>query len=315
MVGFLWPAALWGLVGVAALAGGLWWIARRRLERGFLHTGVAELRASVSLARGPLLLYFGALTAVVIASARPLLPLWLPVREFTVVLSVDTSGSMRSRDVHPNRLEAAKKAAKDFLQALPRHVAVGLVGFAGTAQLLQPPTVNRERVLESLESLGFAPRTAIGEGLLEAVAALPGRVRPRPDGTVPYQPSLPRAAVILLSDGRNNTGIDPLEAAQVAVRQNVTVYTVGVGRPAQTDAVWTIGGPLDEHTLKQVARITGGEYFHASSAQALASVYRRLAHQVSWETRQEEVSGLAALLAAALLVAGVYGVARAHRVL
>lgn len=299
---------------MGALAAGALWASRRRVARGLAHTGVADISIQGYASRGPAYLYFGALTMVVVAAARPVLPLRLPAREAVVVLSVDTSGSMRSQDMQPNRLEAAKQAAKEFLRAVPRDVRVGLVAFAGTAQLLHPPVLDREAVVRSLESLSFGPRTAIGDGLLEALTALPGRLRPRPGEPAPLRPWLPRAAVILLSDGRSNTGLNPLEAAEAAARQNVTVYTVGVGRPVQTDMFWTIGGPLDETTLKEMARITGGEYFHASSAQALTGVYRGLARRVGWETRRVEVSGVIALLAAMALVAAAYGGARVHRV-
>jgi Ca-activated chloride channel family protein len=120
--------------------------------------------------------------------------------------------------------------------------------------------------------------------------------------------------VVLLSDGRSNTGADPLEAAEVARRQNVVVYTVGIGDPAPRDGLWTIGGPLDEQTLKEIARVTGGQYFHAASSAALSRVYRELAYRVGWQTRREEVSGLLALVAAGTLVAAWYAGARAYRI-
>lgn len=309
---FLWPAALWGLALVAGLAGGSVWVARRRAGGAWSYPRVEQLAGLGGARRLAPTLYWAALTAVAVAVARPVVPLTLPVRGAAVVLSIDVSGSMRSQDMHPNRLEAAKEAARAFLRGLSPATAVGLVAFAGTAERIHPPTRDRARVLRSLEDLGFRPRTAIGEGLLEAVAALPGRVRqPGPDFRP--DPSLPRGTVVLLSDGRSNTGIDPLEAAQLARRQNVVVYTVGVGDPAPRDFSWTIGGPLDEQTLKEVARITGGEYFHASTSTALARVYRQLAHRLSWEVRREEVSGLVALMSAAFLAAAWYAAARTYR--
>ncbi len=306
---FLWPGVLWGLAGLAALAAGAAWWGRGRSPRGWVHPlagFAAGVRPKHALAP---LLYFGALAAVLVAAARPTVPLRLPVRGAAVVLSIDVSGSMRSQDMSPNRLEAAKEAARAFVRGLPEDAEVGLVAFAGTAELVQPLTRDHRRVLQMLEQLSFRPRTAIGEGLLEAVAALPGRSRtPAPQGP------LPRGTVVLLSDGRSNTGIDPLEAAELARRQNVVVYTVGIGDPVPRDNLWTLGGPLDEHTLREVARLTGGEYFHAASGGALAQVYRHLAYRVSWQTRREEVSGLVALLAAACLVGGWYAGVRAHPV-
>lgn len=223
------------------------------------------------------------------------------------MLSLDVSGSMRSRDILPSRLEAAKEAAKSFVRTLPPQIPVGLVAFGGYALLLVRPTTDREELLDAIDRLEFLPRTAIGEGLLEAVAALPGRGRPSPSGSLPRRPlgGWPPGVVVLLSDGRSNTGIDPLEAAGIARAQEVTVYTVGVGQPSTGYDLWTIGGPLDEETLREIARITGGTYHHAASARALREVYRKLARAAGWERRPTEVTGFAALVSAGLLVAAV----------
>src|SRR3972149_6341053 len=196
---------------------------------------------------------------------------------------------MRSQDILPTRLDAAKAAAKDFVAAPPNRVRLGLVMFGGYPLLLGPPGTDRPLILEAIDGLGFVRRTAIGEGLLEAVVALPERFRPGLDGPLPA-PSGPRppGIVILLSDGRSNTGIDPLEAAEIARRQEVTVYTIGVGQPFTPDNVYTLGGSLDEYTLKEIARLTGGTYHHASSAEALRGVYQKLARTVGWERRPPE---------------------------
>ncbi|MCS7235278.1 MAG: VWA domain-containing protein [Armatimonadota bacterium] len=311
---FLWPEALWGLVALPGLAGVAVWFARRRAVTGWHHPQAAWLATASPRRRLAPTLYFGALAAVAVGLARPTLPLHLPVREAAVALSIDVSGSMRSQDMRPNRLEAAKEAARAFVRRLPADAAVALVAFAGTAELLQPLTRDHGRVLRALDDLTFRPRTAIGEGLLEAVAALPGRVRVQAGLAQALPAPRTRAVVVLLSDGRSNTGADPLEAAEVARRQNVVVYTVGIGDPAPRDGLWTIGGPLDEQTLKEIARRTGGQYFHAASGAALSRVYRELAYRVGWETRREEVSGVLALVAAGALVAAWYAGSRAYRI-
>jgi Ca-activated chloride channel family protein len=218
---------------------------------------------------------------------------------------------MRSTDVLPNRLAAAQEAARAFVRTVPASVRVGLVAFGGYASLLVPPTTARQPLFDAIDGLRFIRRTAIGEGLLEAVAALPGRVRPDPDGTLAApQGPLPPGVVILLSDGRSNTGIDAVEAAAIARRQQVTVYTVGVGQPQTPDGAWTIGGPLDETELQAVAREAGGKYFRATSAEGLRETYERLARAVGWERRPQEVTGVVGLLgglalAAALAVSGL----------
>jgi len=308
MARFIWPGFLWGLVGLPALV--LLYLRLLRREARFpvaYSTGAllaaAQRRAGWRRHLGAGLLLLG-VGAVVIALARPLLPVPVPADRSAIVLAIDISGSMRSEDIAPNRLAAAEAAAKAFIDAVPGRIRIGLVVFAGFASLLSPPTTDHRRLHALIDGLGTARRTAIGEGLLEAVAALPGRARPTADGALP-PPAGPRppGIVVLLSDGRSNAGIDPLSAAEIARRQEVKVYTVGVGDRANRAFGWTIGGPLDEETLQAVAAITGGAYRHASSADALHSVYRNLAREIGWERRPTEVSAIAAAGAALLLVA------------
>lgn len=166
-------------------------------------------------------------------------------------------------------------------------------------------------MLEAIDRLSVRHRTAIGDGLAEAVAALPGRVRPRPDGSLPRMPpgAVPPGVVVLLSDGQNNAGMDPLAAAEAARRERVTVYTVGVGQPPGGDGSSTrgfvIGGPVDEETLQAVAQRTGGAYYRASSAGRLRDIDRTLARSAGWEPRPTEVTALAAGLGAAALLAAL----------
>lgn len=147
----------------------------------------------------------------------------------------------------------------------------------------------------------------ISGSMRSTVAALPGRGRPDSDGTLVARPSgpLPPGLVILLSDGRSNTGIDAVQAAAIARQQEVAVYTVGVGQPQAPDNAWTIGGPLDEAELQAVAREAGGKYFRATSAEGLRETYERLARTVGWERRPQEVTGVVGLLGGLALVAAL----------
>jgi Ca-activated chloride channel family protein len=162
-------------------------------------------------------------------------------------------------------------------------------------------------IKERFEGFSFIRRTAIGEGLLEAVAALPGRVRPNPDGSLPLVPPgiRPPGVVILLSDGRSNAGIDAVKAAQIAREQDVIVHTIGVGQRDPQPGAYVIGGTMDESELQAVAQAGGGTYHHASSASALKHVYRTLARAVGWERRPDEVSGVFALVGAVALTASL----------
>jgi len=310
-VTFIWPGLLWGLLLVPAVLALYVRLLRRALPASLPHPVTPLVAIAASHGKRftrylPAALLLLALTSAVVAVARPVVPLPVPADRSAIILAIDSSGSMRSQDILPTRLDAAKAAAKDFVAALPNRVRLGLVMFGGYALLLVPPGTDRPRILEAVDGLGFVRRTAIGEGLLEAVVALPERSRPGLDGTLPA-PSGPRppGIVILLSDGRSNTGIDPLEAAEIARRQEVTVYTIGVGQPFTPDNVYTLGGSLDEYTLKEIARLTGGTYHHASSAEALRGVYQKLARTVGWERRPQEAGALAAALAAVVLLAAL----------
>lgn len=307
---FLWPAFLWGDLLLPLLIVLYLRALRRPPPHPVTYSTAATLQTA--LARSgrsrrhlPALFLMVGLLAVVTSLAKPVMPLPVPADRAAIMLALDTSGSMRSQDVFPTRFEAAKAAATAFVSALPGRVRVGVVAFAGFAALLTPPVTDHQRVIELISGLGMARRTAIGDGLIEAVAALPDRTRPAPDGTLalPDGP-LPPGIVVLLSDGRSNAGMEPLQAAEIARRQQVMVYTVGLGQRVTPENAWTIGGPLDEDTLQAIASITGGTYYHASSAEGLYQVYRRLARYLGWERRPTEVSavlaggGALALLAA-----------------
>jgi len=307
---FVWPAFLWVLLSIPLLAV----LYVRVLKRTSRHAVILSTTATLIAAKGggkmrhlPPALLALSLIVLIVATARPVLPLPVPADRSAIMLAMDVSGSMRSTDIAPSRLEAAKSSAKAFLRSLPTSVRVGLVAFAGYAALLAPPGTDHARIEALIDGVGTARRTAIGDGLLEAVAALPGRVRPDPNGTVPAPPTLPLppGMVVLLSDGRSNAGIDPLMAAAIAAQQQVTVYTVGVGQRVTPDNTWTIGGTLDEETLQTIASMTGGTYYHASSAQGLRDVYRKLARSLGWERRPTEVSAAFAGIAALLLTAAL----------
>ncbi len=312
---FLWPKVLWGMAGLPLLGWAYARLLRGKSRRAVLHPQVevlAEASRSARLWRAhlPAALFGLALAAVVLALARPVAPLPVPAANVNVVLSVDVSRSMLAEDVKPNRLEATKAAAVEFVRALPGNARVGLVSFSSYATLLVPPTTDHHRVIQAIDSLQAEFATAIGDGLLEAVWALPGRTRPASPTAPPPAPpgKLPPGIVVLMSDGQSNRGVSPQDAARVARDQQVKVYTVGVGTPEGT--FLNIGGRpiwvrLDEETLREVAAITDGTYFRASSAYELRRVYRHLGRSIGWERRPTEVSSVAAAAAAVLLVSSL----------
>lgn len=312
---FQWPVMLSLLILIPAIGGLYLWVLRRRPRQVVRHTQVALLAQAVT--RGgrwrrhlPAALLGLALIAVILSLARPVAPLPVPANRTTVMLSIDVSRSMLADDMAPSRLEAAKTSAQEFVHVLPAGVKVGLVTFSSFATLVLPPTGDRQRVREAIDLLNVEAATAIGDGLLEAVWALPGRIRPtEPLGRAqpPREPVLP-GIVVLLSDGQSNRGAIPQEAAQVARGQLVKVYTVGIGTPEGT--FLSLGGRsiwvrLDEDTLREIAEITGGSYYRVTRAAELRDVYRRLGRTVGWDSKPTEVSAIPAGFAALLMVAAI----------
>lgn len=321
---FLWPAVLVLYLLVPALVAGYLWMLRRPARERVTYPTL-DLVARAAEAGGrwrrhvPPAFYLATLCMVIFTAARPMAAVPTPDNRTVVMMSIDVSRSMMSTDVPPNRLEAAKAAAVKFVQALPRDTKVGLVSFSSYATLVRAPTDNHDQIIEAIQSLSPEFGTAIGDGLLEAVYALPDRPRltnllnPYASPTLPSTPPpntgrLIPATVVLLSDGQSNRGIPPLEAAPIAKELKVKVYTIGLGRPEGT--FLELSGRnwyavLDEETLKQIASMTGGTYQRVTTNRDLNRVYTQLGHIIGWELRPTEVSGLASLGVAALFVGTV----------
>jgi Ca-activated chloride channel homolog len=325
-VEFTWPVMLWGLLLLPAFVG--WYVLGARRVRHATARRFAESPLFVQIAiRLPALrrhvsmgLYFTALALLLIAVARPVMAVPLPVNKATVLLVIDTSGSMAAPDILPSRLDAAKAAARAFVDALPRGPKIGLVSFSTYATLMVPPTPDHDAVKQVLATLKPQEATAIGDGIAVALKALPGRVvqtqEPSPSPFAPSLPAspppppaappsaetpaqpqdLPPAAIILLSDGGQNAGTeDPLRMALLARQQKVKIYTIGLGAPG--GGVFNYQGqmvfvPFDPTLLQQLAALTDGKFFFSPSSKDLTQVYRDLGHVIGWETRKMEVSAL-----------------------
>jgi len=246
---------------------------------------------------------------------------------------MDVSGSMRAKDVEPNRLVAAQQAAKAFVAELPRGVRVGVVSFAGTAAVVQAPTQNREDILAAIDRFQLQRGTAIGSGIIISLATIfpdagidvgdsiygraprpsspldPGRTPEKKEFTPVPPGSYTSAAIILLTDGQRTTGPDSLEAARMAADRGVRVFTVGVGTP--NGAVigfegWSFHARLDEDTLKAIADLTRGEYFYAGTAVNLKKVYQSLNARLVFEKTHTEITALFSAAAAVLVLLSAF---------
>ena len=332
---FLWPEFLWLLLLLPLLVLLYVWLLRRKKKIALRYASLSIVREAMGKGQSfrqhiPPLLFLMALAAMLVASARPFAVVSLPSQRETIILAMDVSGSMRATDVLPNRLVASQNAAKAFLADLPRGVRVGIVAFAGTAAVVQQPTLSREDLVTAIDKFQLQRGTAIGNGIMMSLSELfpdagidlasmqYGRERTR--GTsidqaskddkagkrdfVPVAPgSYSSAAIILLTDGQRTTGVDSLDAAKAAADRGVRVYTVGVGTvDGETIGFegWSMRVKLDEETLKGIARATQAEYFYAGTAADLKKVYETLSSRLAVEKKETEIAGLVALLAAAL---------------
>ncbi|WP_309571762.1 VWA domain-containing protein [Deinococcus sp.] len=302
---FIWPWAL----ALLALLPLLIWIYRRGLPRPARAAAIHPDLALLARAQGrphpvrrhlPAALYLGAVGLALLAVSRPQAAVPLPDNRTAIMLVLDVSRSMRAQDIEPSRFVAAQQAARNFVKSLPPGTRVGLASFAGSSLLNSPPTSRHEEVLAAIDGLTLGSSTAIGDGLLEALKALPAG-----STEVPRTDQRPAAAIVLLSDGRNNSGVDPLQAASRVKTYGIRVYTVGLGTSGESlrsDRWNPPGRSLDAATLKQIATTTGGRYYGASSATELNSVYREMGRSLAWSVEWREVSGIVGALAGLLLL-------------
>ncbi len=337
---FVWPQLLWLMLIVPVMVLVYLWLLRRKAAHSVAYSQLGLLKVAMGAQSRykrhiPPALMLLALAAMIFAASRPLAIVTLPMQQETIMLAMDVSGSMRATDVQPNRLVAAQNAAKAFLADLPRNVKVGIVTFAGTAALVQAPTVNREDLVAAIDRFQMQRGTAIGNGIVVSLATLfpdagidlaqmqYGRPASRPLGgaggaggadkpkeakdTAPVAAgSYGSAAIILLTDGQRTTGVDPAEAAKLAADKGVRVYTVGIGtKDGETIGFegWSMRVRLDEESLKAISLRTQAEYFYAGSADDLKKVYTKLSSRLMVEKKETEIAGLLALLGAALVLA------------
>ena len=314
---FLWPMMLWTCTLVAALA--------------IVYSLKTRKRPPIVLGLGLLLLC--------ISLARPQTVLMTPVRDATVILVMDTSGSMRAKDLQPSRIEVAQKAAQQFIEDKPRRLRVGLVTVAGTAALAQAPTEDRDVLLKAIDYLPLQYGSALGTGILVSLEALlPGAgidaqkiinesaeaggtknktnsgqsldgKKTVPNTASPSTGQGRQMAIVLMSDGQSNMGPELKQMADLAATHQVKIYTVGIGT-TEGDVVQMQGRSmrvkLEDEALKKVSAITQGEYFKADSAQALKSIYNKLGHRLRFEKRaMSELTAHVSILGLLLVLASV----------
>ncbi len=284
-------------------------------------TGTAQ-RKGLGLRRHiPPALFLIGLTILLVGLARPQTVISLPRVEGTVILAFDVSGSMAADDLKPTRMEAAKAAARDFVQRQPRTVQIGVVAFSDSGLAVQTPTNDQEAILASINRLTPARGTSLGQGILASLNTIAASTEqaPRLYSNLTPTPMLtptpvPKgtdssSVIVLLTDGENNENPDPLAAARAAADRGVRIYTVGIGSAAGTTLHvngFTVHTQLDEATLQQISQLTEGAYYGAENQQDLQRIYENLDLQLVIKPEKTEVTALfAGVGVLALLIGGI----------
>ncbi|HEV7710721.1 MAG TPA: VWA domain-containing protein [Asanoa sp.] len=340
---FTWPWALAALLAFPALLGYRWWSRRRRRRETVRLPSIALVRAAVPAGshwrrRIPIALFATGLVVLATGAARPQASVPVPANSTTIMLAIDSSGSMCSTDVAPNRLTAAQQSAREFVNDQPDGARIGLVTFSSTAGLLVEPTTDKKALIAAIDTLRTARGTAIGLAILTSVDAIAevnpdvpptGVDLPAGSGTGDYEPD----TIVVLTDGRNTQGVDPTTAAAEAAARRLRVYTIGFGTTQPSSMVCSrdqvsgdaaifgdgsrfnggaFGGGgrryqnIDEPTLREVAELTGGEYYQAGDAAELTQVLRDLPSNIVLQKQDMEITVWFALAGALLILAAVF---------
>lgn len=315
---FLWPYMLLTLFLLPIMV----WLYLRQLQRraqaavelGTL--GVVQNRSGRHVGRQrhiPPLFFLLGLAVLMIALARPQMVVSLPRIEGTVILAFDVSNSMRAEDMEPTRMEAAKAAARAFVENQPSTILMGVVAFSTGGLVVQQPTNDQTAVLDAIERLSTQGGTSLGQGIFTSLNAIAGESiiveeAVFEEGVPPLQiGSYPSAVIVLLSDGENTGPPEPLDVAQAAAEASVRIFPVGIGSPE--GIVLEVEGfnivtRLDEGALQEIASVTNGTYYYAADAEALQEVYENIDLQLTVKGEETEVTALFAGVSLLFMLVG-----------
>jgi Ca-activated chloride channel homolog len=307
---FLNPERLWLALGMLAVAAA-YVVLQRRRRRFAARYATPEMLTKLAPQRPgwrrhlAAIAFLAVLGLLITAFARPGANAKVPRERATIIIAMDTSGSMVAGDIKPNRIEVAKKAALAFADRLPARFNVGLVSFAQGASVVVPPTTDHDAIAIGLDRLHTRPQTAIGEAVYTSLAAIANL-----DPQAAEDP--PPAHIVLLSDGGNTTGRPVEQAAQAALDANVPVSTIAYGTP--NGRLGNLPVPVNTELLRSLAETTKGNFYEAASGEELQQVYADVGSSIGFRTQRKDLSvffvGLALLAALAVAVPSLLWFAR-----
>lgn len=273
------------------------------------------IRNNISIRRHiPPVFFLIGIAILILSLARPHAVVNLPRVEGTLILAFDVSGSMAADDLEPTRMEAAKAAARNFVQRQPSSVKIGVVTFSESGFAVQAPTNEQETIIAAIDRLTLQRGTSLAQGIiasLNAIAISLGEDAPltndpasTPESILTPLPSgeYSSAAIVLLTDGENNAPPDPFTAAQAAADRGVRIHTIGIGSVTGTTLHvngFTVHTQLDEVTLQEISQLTDGEYFNAQDEQELQQIYEGI--DLQFVTKPEEIEVTSVFAGASIL--------------
>lgn len=315
---FIWPLMLLSLLLVPLLVG-LYFRLLYRRQRATADLGPLGMVQSSSGSKignhrhVPPTFFLLGLTLLLFGLARPEMIVSLPRVEGTAILAFDISNSMAADDLEPTRIEAAKAAARAFVENQPPTILIGVVAFSNGGLVVQTPTDDQAAVLATIDRLSPQGGTSLGQGIFTSLNAIAGEAitideTSLEDGAQSIQiEDYSSAVVVLLTDGENTEPPDPLEIAQVAAEAGVRIYPVGIGSLEGTVVEvdgFSILTQLDEMTLQQIASLTNGVYHHAEDEESLQEIYQNIDLQLTINEEKMEVTSIVAGISMLLLLTG-----------
>ena len=246
----------------------------------------------------PLILKTLLLTIMIFALSRPTSTIYMPMRDTAIMLLIDNSISMEANDIEPNRLTAAKIAAKQFIRELPDGIQIGITLFSSTVKVLLYPTLEKSKALSILDKLtikSLEPGTAIGDGILAGIDAITLN-----DSS--NKKNKNNKILVLITDGEANTGADPLFAAAQAKVNNITIQAIGIGNPLGTIIRGGILTRLDEFTLQEITVLTNGYYFNAQNLDEMKKIYKKIKKTIRFIPQETEITFIPLIIAFIILV-------------
>lgn len=322
---FIWPVLLWSLILIPILVWMYLRLQKRRSEVALRYGSLGLVQQASGRGIGPrrhlpAILFLTGLAVLCVSLARPQMVLGLPKVEGIIILAFDISGSMTATDFEPTRLEAAKKAAREFVERQPSSVQVGVVAFSESGFSVELPSNDQASILAAIDRLQPQRGTSLASGIivsLNTIAALTGQppiqtAEPSTEESSTPPPAVEpiaenSAMIVLLTDGENNVSPDPLAAAQFAAERGVKVHTVAIGSPEGVTIEvngFRVHTQVDEAALQQISTISEGQYFNAGTQEELEEIYQAIEPHLVVDQDETEVTAVFAGASILLLLMG-----------